>query len=174
MSAFWNDIGEMIGGALGEMAKHMADESRRHWANQPESPERIEAIRQLQELFRNSHLEIVFQNGQFYARLVQNAGGTFEEYATNGGRPPGWTPPHNQPGPPPRRPPDAQAMLKVLGYLRRDLGYMGEDKPTPEELRQRYLELARQFHPDVNGSKAAAERMTRINQAYQWLNENGW
>lgn len=40
---------------------------------------------------------------------------------------------------------------------------------TAEQVRARYRELARENHPDKDGSEGAAERMARINAAYEEL-----
>lgn len=44
-----------------------------------------------------------------------------------------------------------------------------EPGAPPERVRERYRELARQNHPDKDGSEGAAERMARINAAYEEL-----
>jgi DnaJ domain len=170
MNVFWNELGEMIGGALGEIVSHLAahEATRRHWANQPETPEQVDVTHQIQEFLQNHHVEIVFHQGAFYTRLVPNAstaGRTFEQYATNGGRPPGSTPP------PPRRPRPQDLAAQHL----RELGYKSDQAPpSRDELQMRFRDLARKYHPDVNKRKNAPERMTRINQAYQWLKDNPW
>lgn len=40
---------------------------------------------------------------------------------------------------------------------------------TPEQIRKRYRELARQYHPDVNPSPSAKEEFIRIQEAYRVL-----
>ena len=58
-------------------------------------------------------------------------------------------------------PPELRAALDVLG-LEWPL-----DQPT---LRARYQELAKQFHPDVNGGDRGAEdRLKDVNRAYSLL-----
>ncbi|MBI3961995.1 MAG: molecular chaperone DnaJ [Deinococcus sp.] len=42
---------------------------------------------------------------------------------------------------------------------------------SPEELKRRYRQLARQFHPDVNKDDGAAERFKEINEAYSILSD---
>lgn len=44
-----------------------------------------------------------------------------------------------------------------------------EPGATPEQVRARYRQLARANHPDRDGSEGAAERMARINAAYEEL-----
>ena len=44
-----------------------------------------------------------------------------------------------------------------------------EPGATPEQVRARYRQLARANHPDKDGSEGAAERMARINAAYEEL-----
>ena len=46
---------------------------------------------------------------------------------------------------------------------------------TLQELKSRYKQLVKRFHPDANGgSKAAEERLKRINQAYDYLLSCGY
>ena len=50
-------------------------------------------------------------------------------------------------------------------------------KPTasPIEVKNRYKELAKKFHPDLNsGSKDAEERLKRVNEAYSLLVSSGY
>jgi len=45
---------------------------------------------------------------------------------------------------------------------------------SPNEVKIRYKELAKRFHPDLNGgNKDAEERLKRINEAYSYLLSNG-
>ncbi len=49
-----------------------------------------------------------------------------------------------------------------------------ETSATPDEVRTRYKELVKRFHPDLNGgSKDAEERLKVINQAYAHLAARG-
>tara|TARA_Y100000590_G_C15308410_1_gene859163 strand:+ start:133 stop:693 length:561 start_codon:yes stop_codon:yes gene_type:complete len=50
-----------------------------------------------------------------------------------------------------------------------------EPNSTPSEIKTRYKELAKKFHPDLNGgSKQAEERLKRINEAYSLLLSSGY
>lgn len=42
---------------------------------------------------------------------------------------------------------------------------------TPEEIKKRYRELARRYHPDVNPDPAASQQIKAINEAYHTLND---
>jgi curved DNA-binding protein CbpA len=42
---------------------------------------------------------------------------------------------------------------------------------TPEEIKKRYRELARRYHPDVNPDPAASQQIKSINEAYHVLND---
>src|SRR5579872_498864 len=42
---------------------------------------------------------------------------------------------------------------------------------TPEQIKRKYRELARRYHPDVNASAEAANRIISINQAYRVLGD---
>jgi curved DNA-binding protein CbpA len=42
---------------------------------------------------------------------------------------------------------------------------------TPEEIKRRYRELARRYHPDVNPSPEAAQKIKAINEAYHVLGD---
>ena len=42
---------------------------------------------------------------------------------------------------------------------------------TPEEIKKRYRELARRYHPDVNPDPSASHRIKAINEAYHMLND---
>ncbi len=42
---------------------------------------------------------------------------------------------------------------------------------TPEEIKKRYRELARRYHPDVNPDPAASHQIKTINEAYHVLND---
>lgn len=44
-----------------------------------------------------------------------------------------------------------------------------EPGAAPEQVRSRYRQLAKRYHPDRDGSQDAAERMARINSAYEEL-----
>ena len=59
-----------------------------------------------------------------------------------------------------RGPAERQGPYEVLGL---------EPGATPEQVRARYRQLARANHPDRDGSEGAAERMARINAAYEEL-----
>lgn len=74
-----------------------------------------------------------------------------------------WYPPpheHRHQAPPRPRPPDPdkdlRRALKVLGFKR-------EEHPQPAEVKNRYKQLAKRHHPDVN--PAGADRMAKINTA---------
>jgi len=46
---------------------------------------------------------------------------------------------------------------------------------SPAEVKNRYKELAKKFHPDLNsGSKDAEERLKRVNEAYSLLVSSGY
>ncbi len=54
----------------------------------------------------------------------------------------------------------------------RRLGLSGD--ASPKQIKIRYKELAKRFHPDLNGgNKEAEERLKRINEAYSYLLSNG-
>jgi curved DNA-binding protein CbpA len=42
---------------------------------------------------------------------------------------------------------------------------------TPEEIKKRYRELARRYHPDVNPDPAASQKIKAVNEAYHVLND---
>ena len=42
---------------------------------------------------------------------------------------------------------------------------------TVEEIKKRYRELVKEFHPDKNSSKEAEERIKQINAAYETLSD---
>lgn len=42
---------------------------------------------------------------------------------------------------------------------------------TPEEIKKRYRELARRYHPDVNPDPSASQQIKAINEAYHTLND---
>jgi curved DNA-binding protein CbpA len=42
---------------------------------------------------------------------------------------------------------------------------------TPEEIKKRYRELARRYHPDVNPDPAAGQKIKAVNEAYHVLND---
>ena len=42
---------------------------------------------------------------------------------------------------------------------------------TPEEIKKRYRELARRYHPDVNPDPAASQQIKAVNEAYHTLND---
>jgi molecular chaperone DnaJ len=44
---------------------------------------------------------------------------------------------------------------------------------SPEEVRRAFRRLARQYHPDLNGSPEAEERFKEINEAYEVLSDDG-
>ncbi len=44
-------------------------------------------------------------------------------------------------------------------------------KATADEIKQSYRQLAKKFHPDVNGGKANSERIVKINAAYEILSD---
>ena len=45
-------------------------------------------------------------------------------------------------------------------------------KATAEEIKQSYRRLAKQFHPDVNGGKANADLIIKLNAAYEVLGDD--
>ena len=45
-------------------------------------------------------------------------------------------------------------------------------KATAEEIKQSYRQLAKKFHPDVNGGKANADLIIKINAAYEVLGDD--
>ena len=42
---------------------------------------------------------------------------------------------------------------------------------TPDEIKKRYRELARRYHPDVNPDPAASQQIKAVNEAYHTLND---
>src|SRR5258708_7934069 len=46
-----------------------------------------------------------------------------------------------------------------------------EPNATPDEVKKRYRELARRYHPDVNPVPDAAQKIKAINQAYHVLGD---
>ena len=46
-----------------------------------------------------------------------------------------------------------------------------EPTATPEDIKKRYRELARRYHPDINSSPDAAQKIKRINEAYHILGD---
>ena len=42
---------------------------------------------------------------------------------------------------------------------------------TPEEVKKRYRELARRYHPDVNPDPSASQKIKEVNEAYHTLND---
>ncbi len=44
---------------------------------------------------------------------------------------------------------------------------------TPEEIKRRYRELARRYHPDINRNADASDRFKEINEAYRTLSHAG-
>ena len=45
-------------------------------------------------------------------------------------------------------------------------------KATADEIKQSYRQLAKKFHPDVNGGKANSDRIIKINAAYEILSDD--
>jgi molecular chaperone DnaJ len=43
------------------------------------------------------------------------------------------------------------------------------DTATYEEIRRSYLQMAREYHPDVNDSPKAAEIFAKVNEAHETL-----
>jgi len=43
---------------------------------------------------------------------------------------------------------------------------------TPEEVKRAYRKLARQYHPDVNGSPGATDKFREIQEAYEVLSDH--
>jgi hypothetical protein len=60
---------------------------------------------------------------------------------------------------------------RVPGPVAKALRRLGmSTEATPQEVKIRYKELAKRFHPDLNGgNKEAEERLKRINEAYSYL-----
>ncbi|MEI6513762.1 MAG: DnaJ domain-containing protein, partial [bacterium] len=58
-------------------------------------------------------------------------------------------------------------MAKQNHYLVLGVG----QKATAEEIRRRYRQLARRYHPDVNKSPDSTRRFQRINEAYEVLSD---
>ena len=58
--------------------------------------------------------------------------------------------------------PDRRDYYQILGVPR---------DASPEQIKQAYRRLARQYHPDVNKSAEAAEKFKQINEAYQVLSD---
>lgn len=46
------------------------------------------------------------------------------------------------------------------------------DNDTLEDIKKKYRELARMYHPDTNNSKDATKKMQQINAAFEFLSEN--
>lgn len=72
--------------------------------------------------------------------------------------------PQQAPPPPPPRP----AGDRLARHLR-TLGFKKAEHPTAEDVRARYLDLAKRYHPDVN--PRGAERMKRVTEAYRCYQE---
>lgn len=72
--------------------------------------------------------------------------------------------PHQAPPPPLGRPP-ADRLARHL----RTLGFKKAEQPKPEDVRARYLDLAKRYHPDLN--PRGAEKMKRITEAYRSYQE---
>ena len=67
--------------------------------------------------------------------------------------------------PPPKQPrPPATPADRLARHLR-TLGFKKVERPTAEDVRARYLDLAKRYHPDVN--PRGIERMKRITEAYR-------
>ncbi|NQV80830.1 MAG: J domain-containing protein [Alphaproteobacteria bacterium] len=64
-----------------------------------------------------------------------------------------------------------RAKRRVTGPVEKALRRLGlSGEATPQEVKFRYKELAKRFHPDLNGgNKEAEERLKRINEAYSYL-----
>jgi hypothetical protein len=68
------------------------------------------------------------------------------------------------PPPPPRSPRQTTPGDRLARHLR-TLGFKKAEHPTAAEVRARYIDLAKRYHPDVN--PRGAERMKRITEAYR-------
>lgn len=64
---------------------------------------------------------------------------------------------------------------RVSGPVAKALRRLGlSNDATPQQIKIRYKELAKRFHPDLNGgNKDAEERLKRINEAYSYLLSSG-
>lgn len=70
-------------------------------------------------------------------------------------------------------PPTTNRTADAIAGAYKALGFKLRDTPTPQEVKDRYRELARRHHPDKHRAPAAAaratERMAKVNPAYELL-----
>jgi hypothetical protein len=131
----------------------------------PRTPPTLDPL--IEEMIRqlgNLQIEFVQYQGRLYVRVFSVMADGSRHYAQ---APPGQAPPGQ--APPPRRPAARSDSKRRLAL--KTLGYPPSANPTPDEIRARYKELAIKFHPDKPENAKRADRMTRVNVAYQYLRE---
>jgi hypothetical protein len=110
---------------------------------------------------------------------VRFAVGSSGEFRLEIGQPPQEPPPrsaprdHHQDPPPPR--PAKKTPAEIRAGALRVLGFKKDQSPDPQDVKDRYRDLARRHHPDLAHTPAkrerATDRMARINHAYDTLKE---
>ena len=117
---------------------------------------------QIRFVLAHSRVETYFdpRTRQFYTRLVYTGpirhGPHGTEFVPDSGE--------DIPPNPPRRPPRP---IDPRRLALRTLGFKTTDNPSQAEIRERYLDLAKRYHPDRN--PRGAERMKKITVAYAEL-----